>query len=198
MRKIDARIYVAVSGLVLWLAAVFVAAHGQSLSVGGDMATKIAASLSDCPTVTSGYRLCPVVTASGQAYLAMSVAGYNGGAPFQIVAPPQTFTATATNLPAGSSPTVSVAGNAFAFGIPAGQAGAPGTSPTVSVGTVATLSSGSSATVTNSGTSSAAIFNFSIPQGIPGPVQSFNTNSCKTVNGGSTGWVETGCTQTTP
>ncbi len=35
-------------------------------------------------------------------------------------------------------------------------------------------------------------------QGPPGPVQSFNTNSCKTVNGSSSGWVETGCTQTNP
>lgn len=36
------------------------------------------------------------------------------------------------------------------------------------------------------------------PQGPPGPMQSFGTNSCKQVNGSSSGWVESGCTQTTP
>lgn len=46
--------------------------------------------------------------------------------------------------------------------IPTGETG---TAATVSAGSVTTLSAGSSATVTNSGTSSAAIFNFGIPQG---------------------------------
>jgi len=46
-----------------------------------------------------------------------------------------------------------------------GPQGNPGTAATVAVGTTNTLSPGSAATVTNSGTSNAAVFNFGIPQG---------------------------------
>lgn len=57
---------------------------------------------------------------------------------------------------------------------PAGQDGTDGTNgqdgaaATIAVGTVTTGAAGSSATVTNSGTSSAAVFNFSIPKGDTG------------------------------
>jgi hypothetical protein len=50
----------------------------------------------------------------------------------------------------------------------AGPTGAAGTAATVSVGTVTTLAAGSTATVTNTGTSSAAVLNFGIPQGATG------------------------------
>lgn len=46
--------------------------------------------------------------------------------------------------------------------------GADGAAATISVGTVTTGAAGSSATVTNSGTSSAAVFDFTIPQGDKG------------------------------
>ena len=46
--------------------------------------------------------------------------------------------------------------------------GPTGSAATISVGTTSTLSAGSSATVGNSGNSSAAVFNFGIPQGIQG------------------------------
>lgn len=49
-----------------------------------------------------------------------------------------------------------------------GAKGDPGQAATVAVGTTSTLSPGSSATVTNSGTSSAAVFNFGIPKGADG------------------------------
>lgn len=52
---------------------------------------------------------------------------------------------------------------------PPGLNGAAGTSATVSAGTATALASGSSPTVTNVGTSSAAIFDFGIPAGTPGP-----------------------------
>lgn len=52
---------------------------------------------------------------------------------------------------------------------PTGAAGAAGAAATVSVGTTTTLAAGTSATVTNAGTSSAAIFDFGIPQGATGP-----------------------------
>lgn len=59
---------------------------------------------------------------------------------------------------------VSVSGG---FG-PSGANGAAGAAATVSVGTVTTGAPGSSATVTNAGTSSAAVLNFTIPAGAAG------------------------------
>lgn len=83
-----------------------------------------------------------------------------------------------TTLPAGSDATVTNTGTAkdaiFNFGIPqgtkgeTGDKGDTGAAATISVGTTTTLPAGSSATVTNSGTENAAIFNFSIPQGAQG------------------------------
>ena len=49
-----------------------------------------------------------------------------------------------------------------------GQDGAPGQAATIAVGTTTTGNSGTNASVTNSGTSSAAVFNFTIPRGNPG------------------------------
>jgi len=49
-----------------------------------------------------------------------------------------------------------------------GPQGLPGTAATIAAGTTTTLSPGSSATVTNVGTSSAAVFNFGIPAGQTG------------------------------
>lgn len=51
---------------------------------------------------------------------------------------------------------------------PAGATGATGPSATVSAGTVTALSSSSNPTVSNSGTASAAVFNFGIPRGATG------------------------------
>jgi hypothetical protein len=51
----------------------------------------------------------------------------------------------------------------------AGPSGAPGAAATVQVGTVATGPAGSNASVVNIGTSSAAILDFTIPQGPAGP-----------------------------
>jgi hypothetical protein len=50
-----------------------------------------------------------------------------------------------------------------------GATGPAGASATIAVGTVTTLPAGSNATVTNSGTSSSAVFDFGIPQGATGP-----------------------------
>ena len=51
---------------------------------------------------------------------------------------------------------------------PQGEPGAPGTAATVAVGTVTTGAAGSGAAVTNAGTASAAVFNFTIPRGDKG------------------------------
>jgi hypothetical protein len=64
----------------------------------------------------------------------------------------------------------------------AGPTGAAGTAATVAVGTVTTLAAGSQATVTNSGSSSAAVLNFGIPQGAVGA----------TGSGGGTGSTSSG------
>ena len=52
---------------------------------------------------------------------------------------------------------------------PQGATGPTGPAATISVGTVTTVAAGQSAQVTNGGSSSAAIFNFQIPQGPTGP-----------------------------
>ena len=49
-----------------------------------------------------------------------------------------------------------------------GPTGAPGAAATVAVGTTSTGTAGSAAAVTNVGSSSAAVFNFAIPQGVAG------------------------------
>jgi hypothetical protein len=50
----------------------------------------------------------------------------------------------------------------------AGPTGAPGAAATIAVGTTSTGAAGSAAAVTNVGSSSAAVFNFAIPQGVAG------------------------------
>ena len=85
---------------------------------------------------------------------------------------------TTTTLSPGASASVTNVGTTAAailnFGIPTGQTGPAGSqgpagnAATIAVGTVTTLSPGASATVTNSGTSSAAVFDIGIPQGAVG------------------------------
>src|SRR5882757_8651005 len=53
------------------------------------------------------------------------------------------------------------------------ESGEQGDAASISIGTVTTLTAGSSATVTNSGTSVAAILDFGIPQGIAGSGTTF-------------------------
>ena len=53
-----------------------------------------------------------------------------------------------------------------------GVTGPTGPSSTAAVGTVTTLGPGASATVNNSGTATAAVYNFGIPQGVTGPTGS--------------------------
>lgn len=55
-----------------------------------------------------------------------------------------------------------------AYGASSSSSGTPGAAATIAIGTVSTLAAGSAATVTNSGSSSAAVFNIGIPQGAAG------------------------------
>lgn len=64
-----------------------------------------------------------------------------------------------------------------------GDPGATGADATVSVGTTTTLPAGSNATVTNSGTSTAAVFDFGIPEGAQG------ADGAGVAAGGTTGQV---------
>lgn len=86
-----------------------------------------------------------------------------------------------STLPPGSPATVANVGTTgaavFDFGIPEGEQGEqggqgiqgnPGNAATIAVGTVSTVPFGDPATVTNVGTSSAAIFDFEIPAGEDG------------------------------
>lgn len=76
-----------------------------------------------------------------------------------------------------------------------GTDGADGAAATIAVGTVTTGAVGSDATVTNSGTSAAAVFDFSIPQGAKGDTGSAGTNGTNGTDGegvptgGTTGQV---------
>lgn len=57
----------------------------------------------------------------------------------------------------------------FSSGSGGGSPGPAGDAATISLGTVTTGLPGSSASITNSGSSSAAVFNFTIPRGDVGP-----------------------------
>jgi microcystin-dependent protein len=68
-----------------------------------------------------------------------------------------------------------------------GAQGNPGIAATIAVGTTSTLVPGSSATVANSGSSSAAVFNFGIPAGYAGATGATGpAGSAATVNAGTT------------
>jgi hypothetical protein len=67
-----------------------------------------------------------------------------------------------------------------------GDTGATGTAATVAAGSVSTLSPGASATVVNAGSSSAATFNFGIPQGATGATGSAGAAGAQGNAGGYT------------
>ncbi len=111
--------------------------------------------------------------ASGTAYAVGDAVSYTDGDSYiSLVASNQ------GNIPSSSPTAWAVLAQAGATG-PQGIQGVPGntgsTGPagaaaTVSVGTTVTGAAGSSASVTNSGSTSAAILDFTIPQGTPAPV----------------------------
>lgn len=114
---------------------------------------------------------------------------------------------TTTTLPAGSSASVTNSGTAnaavFNFSIPQGaqgeqgiqgeqgKPGKDGAAATITAGTVTTLPAGSAATVTNSGTSAAAVFDFGIPRGSKG-----EAGSAATVSVGTTSTLSPGSNAT--
>lgn len=106
---------------------------------------------------------------SATGYLANDAVSYQGS----------TYLALATSL--ASRPDITPSAWALlAQSGSAGPTGPTGVGATVAIGTVITVSPGTPASITNSGTSTAAILNFTIPQGAPG------TNG--TGGGGTAGW----------
>jgi hypothetical protein len=66
-----------------------------------------------------------------------------------------------------------------------GATGATGTAATVAVGSTSTIAPGSPAVVTNVGSSSAAVFNFSIPRGTAGAAATISAGTTTTSNPGT-------------
>ena len=104
---------------------------------------------------------------------------------------------TATGLSVGASPTVTNSGSSsaatFNFGIPVGATGATGSTgsagsaATITVGSTTTGAAGSSASIVNSGSSSAATFDFTIPKGDTGATGSTgSTGTAATIAAGTT------------
>lgn len=104
---------------------------------------------------------------------------------------------TTTTTSPGTSATVSNVGSSaaaiFNFGIPrgdvgaTGSTGATGTAATITAGTATALATGNPPTVSNSGSSSAATFNFGIPAGATGATGSTGaTGTAATVAAGTT------------
>ena len=103
----------------------------------------------------------------GISYKGAWVASVGYGANDAVVFAGTTYLALGTSL--GSEPDVSpLAWAVLAQAGSAGATGPAGAAATVSVGTVTTGAAGTQASVTNSGTASAAVLNFTIPQGAPG------------------------------
>jgi hypothetical protein len=84
-----------------------------------------------------------------------------------------------------------VATSVAGFG-PQGAQGVQGPAATIDVGTTSTLAPGAPATVVNSGTTSAAVFDFGVPegiQGVPGNAATVNVGTTSTLAPGSSATV---------
>lgn len=82
--------------------------------------------------------------------------------------PPGVTSASAETLPAGSRASATLSGQRLVVGVPKGDKGDKGDrgeAATIEVGAVTTLAPGRPATVTNTGTPSAAVLDFGIPRG---------------------------------
>jgi hypothetical protein len=147
--------------------------NSKVLTFTGDPATYV-------PPETGIFAVCLTAPNAGKIYrttgttagaVSLLAAGQNGAAATVSIG-------TVTTLPPASEAVVTNVGTAtnaiLDFDLPTGPAGetgppgANGAAATIAVGTVTTGAPGSSATVVNAGTSSAAIFNFTIPEGATG------------------------------
>ncbi len=81
---------------------------------------------------------------------------------------------------------------------PQGPQGIPGQAATISVGAVNTLPSGSTASIVNTGTSSAAVLQFNIPAGTTGPAGAPGTPGAQGTPGQRGSYNYTGIANPTP
>lgn len=143
----------------------------------------------------------PIITAKNQkAYFKLkNTGGPKGEKGDTGTAATITVGSTSTGAP-GTSASVTNTGSASAavldFVIPKGDkgdtgdtgaTGSPGAAATVTVGTTATSNPGTNASVTNAGTSSAAVLNFTIPRGAKGDAGDSSTITVGTTTTGQPG-----------
>lgn len=134
---------------------------------------------------SDGYSPTAIVTqtASGSTITITDINGttsadvYNGYSPIaNVVKVGDTATITITDENGTTTASVSDGQD--------GTPGTPGQAATISVGSTTTGSAGTNASVTNSGTSSAAVFNFTIPRGADG--QNGQDGAAATISVGTT------------
>ena len=165
-------------------------------------------------TPPSGWSDAPPASPSNEVWVSIALVSslspttFTWSAPglwYQQGAAGQVSVGTTSTLSAGSPATVSNSGTTYNavlnFGIPqgiqgatgptgpTGPTGSTGSAATIAVGTTTTLASGTPATVTNSGSSSAATFNFGIPQGIPGTAATIAVGTTTTTAPGTSATV---------
>lgn len=141
---------------------------GSGIAIKGSVAT-VGGLPSTGNTVGDSY----IVTGTGHLYTWVGASWTDNGT---IVGPTGPTGATGTNG------TIGVNGAT-------GATGPTGAAATIAVGTTTTSAAGTSASVSNSGTSSAATFNFTIPQGATGPTGAVSTVAGPTGPTGTSGIV---------
>jgi len=135
-------------------------AWGTATSLVGPAGAAGAAGTNGANGTAATVAVGSVTTGAAGSSASVSNAGTSGAAVFNFTIPRGDTGSAGAQGPSG----------------PAGAAGSNGTAATVSVGSVSTGAAGSSAVVTNAGTSSAAILNFTIPRGDAGAAGANGTN----------------------
>lgn len=112
---------------------------------------------------TTAFRIGDAVSEGGASYIALAN-NLNVDPALDVAGSGTTWALLVARGATGPAGATGATGPQGATGA-TGAAGPAGTAATVTVGTTTTGASGSSASVTNSGTASAAVLNFTIPQG---------------------------------
>ncbi|UOF77672.1 tail fiber protein [Caudoviricetes sp.] len=108
-------------------------------------------------TPPTGWSNTPPATPTNPVYMSIALVNSRAGGTLTWSVPGQIFKQGPQGPTGPTGPTGAT-----------GATGSPGAAATITAGTTTTSAAGTSASVTNSGTSSAAIFNFTIPRGDTG------------------------------
>jgi len=147
--------------------------YGATVDTNANTLTLTGVNFGQSPTVTLGGVLPLTVQSSSGTQIVANVPAALAPGSYLIFVKFSNFTVAVFEAtvgavgPRGPQGPAGPTGATGATG-PPGASGAPGQAATIQVGTTTTLPAGSQASVSNSGTASAAILNFSIPQGSPG------------------------------